>query len=379
MNDLNNFCGADRKLVINDTYEFWVHDAALISNSNYFKEILYGNKKSTVREEVMQIKSKRSSNNKKGICNKPKLNIDPLGKSTINKIDNWNNIDNLGNSNKNLLSDPNAVEQQIDNIFYNDDKNKGELDTKSNKIPQVAQNKESDKNSNIINSKTIVKTFIYVPHHEFFFDILTWIYSKDVYRLALGADEPESFLSILNLGIFLEMNDIFFKALLEKCQIKMSEELFNNQLWSRFSFTFDVLKILIKLIPEKEQFKKITACLAWLKENNTLKQSKSEHKVQEREFELLTSKEFFLVKNFLAQEGYLNFLSVWDLYSLKNKFPRLTPALDIIKIIENFIEQNPLKIRCRICKKVDKYFICYTIFYLNLLNFSRNPVLFKIL
>lgn len=48
---------------------------------------------------------------------------------------------------------------------------------------------------------SVVKSSIYVPHPEYFFDILTWIYSRDAERLGSASDEPESFLCILNLGI----------------------------------------------------------------------------------------------------------------------------------------------------------------------------------
>ena len=41
INDLNNFVGSDRKLVINDNQGFWVHDAILIKNSKFFKDNLF--------------------------------------------------------------------------------------------------------------------------------------------------------------------------------------------------------------------------------------------------------------------------------------------------------------------------------------------------
>ena len=46
----------------------------------------------------------------------------------------------------------------------------------------------------------ITKSTVYVPHPEYFFDILTWVYSRDGDRLSSASDEPESFLCILNLG-----------------------------------------------------------------------------------------------------------------------------------------------------------------------------------
>jgi len=201
--------------------------------------------------------------------------------------------------------------------------------------------------------KIITKTFIYVPHSDFFFDILTWIYTKDSERLNLAADEPESFLSILNLGIFLEMNDIFFQSLMEKCEIKISEDLLNHHLWSRFSFTFEVLKNLLKLIPEEDFYLKINACLSWLKEDNTLKQTRSDAKIQERDLELLTSRDFYMLKNYLSEIKYLENLNIFDLFKLKNKFPRLIIAFDARIIIDKYIEKSRIKISCKICKKVN--------------------------
>ena len=40
INDLNNCIGADRKLVINNKEEFWVHDDILTYNSQYFLKLL---------------------------------------------------------------------------------------------------------------------------------------------------------------------------------------------------------------------------------------------------------------------------------------------------------------------------------------------------
>jgi hypothetical protein len=39
MRDLNNVEFADRKLIVNKKYEFWVHDDALCANSDYFAEL----------------------------------------------------------------------------------------------------------------------------------------------------------------------------------------------------------------------------------------------------------------------------------------------------------------------------------------------------
>ena len=95
INDLNNYVGSDRKIVVNDNQEYWVHDGALLKNSKFFKDNLSGENKN-IKEE--RIKTK------------------------------------VGNQ--------------------------------------------------------IKRSFLYLPHPEYFFDLLTWIYSKDAKRLSLVADEP---------------------------------------------------------------------------------------------------------------------------------------------------------------------------------------------
>ena len=131
INDINNFISSDRKLVINDTYEFWVHDIILKANSNYFNDIFSKKKKKITKEE--------------------EINLDGIIKP---------------------------------------------------------------------------KTYIDIPQSEFFFDILIWIYSKDSKRLLLTANEPENYLSLLTLGIYLELCDDFFNCLIENCEIKLDEKLY---------------------------------------------------------------------------------------------------------------------------------------------------------
>ena len=203
-----------------------------------------------------------------------------------------------------------------------------------------------------LNDINVKKTYIYVPHPEYFFDILTWIYAKDSRRLSLAADEPESFLCILNLGIFLEMCGEFFKTLLEHCEIKLDEDLLQHSLWSRFSFTFEVLTNLINLMPKENHFLKINALLSWLKEDNSQKPSETNDTIKEREFELLTSKDYFQVKNFISDQKLMQQINVNELLILKNKFPNLLPALSTEYLIEKFVAKPAIKISCRVCKKV---------------------------
>jgi len=182
--------------------------------------------------------------------------------------------------------------------------------------------------------------------------LLTWIYSKDAKRLSLAADEPESFLCIMNLGIFLEMNDDFFKTLLENCEIKLDEELFNHNLWSRFSFTFQVLVNLMNLMPKDGHYLKLIAMLYWLKEDNSQKISETHDTIKERDFELLTSKDYFLVKKFISQNKMMSQITVGELLLIKNKFPIHIPVLDTTLLIDKYVINSTLRIICKVCKRV---------------------------
>lgn len=253
--DLNNSVGADRKIVINDTFEFWVHDAILIKHSRFFQENLLGNKNQLRHEDSKQEEFK------------------------------------------------------------------------------------------------VIKTYAYVPHPEYFFDILTWIYSRDTDRLSGASDEPESFLCILNLGIFLQMGDLFFKALLEHCEIRLDEELFSHGLWSRLSFTFDVLENLLRRMPDISMLK-LNAILHWLKEDNTQKAPDQNETIRDRELELLTSKEYFLAKKYISDHKLLANAQVNDLKDLKSKFNYLVPVLDTKFLLEKFIVNSSMRVACRVCKRV---------------------------
>ena len=255
INDINNFISSDRKLVINDTYEFWVHDIILKANSNYFNDIFSKKKKKITKEE--------------------EINLDGIIKP---------------------------------------------------------------------------KTYIDIPQSEFFFDILIWIYSKDSKRLLLTANEPENYLSLLTLGIYLELCDDFFNCLIENCEIKLDEKLIKLNLWSRFCFNFEVLIHLIELIPKKNYLLIFYALLSWLKEDNSLKICNENDDFDEREFELNTSEEFFKVKDYIQSKKLMKKLTIEDLYKIKINFPKLVNALDIDFLLEKF-ESNKIEIRCQICGK----------------------------
>ncbi len=146
------------------------------------------------------------------------------------------------------------------------------------------------------------------------------------------------------------MGDLFFKALLEHCEIKLDEELFQHNLWSRLSFTFDVLENLLKRMPNNPLLKS-TAILHWLKEDNTQKVSDKEDTIKDRELELLTSKDYFLAKKYISDHKLLE-NHVMDFMSLKEKFGALAPVLDTKLILDRYIVNTSMRIACRVCKRV---------------------------
>jgi hypothetical protein len=149
------------------------------------------------------------------------------------------------------------------------------------------------------------------------------------------------------------MGDQFFKALLEHCEIRLDEELFSHNLWSRLSFTFDVLENLLKRIQDSL---KIISILHWLKEDNTQKISDNNESIKDRELELLTSKDYFLAKKYIADHKLLAHAQVNDILTLKNKFSSLVPVLDTKFLLDKFIVNSSMRIGCRVCKRVTKFF-----------------------
>jgi len=157
------------------------------------------------------------------------------------------------------------------------------------------------------------------------------------------------------------MGDQFFKALLEHSEIILDEELFSHNLWSRLSFTFDVLENLLKRMPDNNNLK-ILAILHWLKEDNTQKISDNNDSIKDRELELLTSKDYFFAKRYIADHKLLAHSQVNDILTLKNKFNNLVPVLDTKFLLDKFIVNSSMRIGCRVCKRV---------FHFNLYLFSQ--------
>ena len=249
------------------------------------------------------------------------------------------------------------------NFFYKLFTSKTKQPTKEESIPIQSAGSTA---------QSLTKTYIDVPHSEYFFDILTWIYSSDSNRLTAIADEPHSFLCLLNLGIALELCDEFFNTMLNTCEIKLDSELIQNDQWSRFCFTFEVLIKLIELMPKDNHYLRTCAMLSWLKENSTISSNTADENdatiVNEREMELLTSKEFFMVKEYFLKEKVLSLLTLSQIEEINERYSQLTPAFDIGYLIEMYVENSNVKLVCKICgKKME-----------NILDFINTPCEIKL-
>lgn len=253
--DFNNVETADRKLVVNKKYEFWVHDDALAMNSDYFAEI-FG--KSLV------------------------LN------STIN----------------------------VDTTTYNEEEFK--------------------------------KSEVTLPHENLFFDVLLWIYTKDIRKLKKAAKTFHPFLYLISLGIHLKMKSEFFEILLTKPNFDWKVDYFSDPIWSKTIFTFPILERIVEQM-KTNNFTKIIALLSWLKEIDP--QTNQVNTSREVTEEILTSHDLFLVRNYIKRHNLMSTLSAKEIAALLENFPHLHSSFDTATIVNDFIFTSQRKLICQICRK----------------------------
>jgi hypothetical protein len=239
--DFNNCTTADRKLIINNSLEFWVHDSLLINSSSFFEDIF----------------SEKQNN------------------SNILQTETYNNI----------------KVTSIDNF----------------------------------------------PNSEFVFDILIWIYGRNDEKLKkISKKHFNSFLSLLNLGIYLKMKENYFEILLSDLnKFNWDISAFTNQLWSRSIFTFPILERIVKQMPQNN-YNKIIALLYWLKNSKNKK-------------ETLISHDLFYVRNYMKYYKLMNTLSLNQIVTLKKQFNEYSSALDINGFLNQFLIGG--RVKCLVCKK----------------------------
>ena len=198
---------------------------------------------------------------------------------------------------------------------------------------------------------THLKTPITVPHVDYFFDLLTWMYTKDKKRLKKLAAETESLLCLLNLGVYLKMNEDLFSVLLGEGAINLSIKDFETELWSRTEFTFPVLVKVVEAMKLSNQ-EKLIAALSWMKENFIKYPYTTAESEKEREIELLTSMDYYNLRKYIKENKLMSGVDTAFLKELFREFPKLTGLFDSGIIFTEFGLLDGHKIWCKICKKV---------------------------
>ena len=343
LSDFNNVETADRKLIINNKLEFWVHDFVLNSYCDYFRENLETErpKKYPIMNPTKNIQVKEF--NLLDINDEPKkIKIDEKNNNNINNV--YTKFI-LKNTNFNIKSSKNNIKEQNDKI-------------KENKINKIEINKINDEKKEIKEifdtSETTIKedikdiniTRINFPsknESDLFFEVLLWMYTKDKTKLKKFTKNFEMLLYLLSLGIFLKMKKEYFKVLLSNLKIVWSKELFDIPLWTRDKFSFHVLDKIIPLI--NTNYLRIYALISWLKsidldKNQIIKDKDTINKC-------MKSKDFFLVRNYIKKYKLMTNLSKDELLDIKNKFEDYIDCLDMEGILNSYLF---IPLSCIICK-----------------------------
>lgn len=321
LNDFNNFEGSSRKLVVNNSLEFWVHDELLIKKSLFFKIIL---------EKDFNLNNSLKSNFN---CNNANINTNK--ESYLNKV--------LCNFNDSSIKFHDNIKNNIIN---------------SNVIDEVV----------IINNKNILKTSINLPISDLFFDILIWFYSNDYERLNDTVEDVEALLSLIALGNFLCLENCFFQYLLSNISFKIDSNFVNSSNFYLFNIElidFESLKIILDIIKE-DNINFDTKCnnyficyilLSWLNNyyEEILNINKSNKKLKYTNLcELLISEEAYIVKNTIIGYNIVNSLNINELYDLYSLFTIFSELFNFKELFNKFIDNNSnqitFKFYCIICK-----------------------------
>ncbi len=195
------------------------------------------------------------------------------------------------------------------------------------------------------------RTSLSLPHHECFYDILTWMYSKDKKRLKNVAADIDNLLRLLHLGEELKMNEDFYGALLAGGEFALSIQHFESELWSRTAFTFPILLKVIEAMQLSNQ-EKLIALLSWMKEDFAKFPYSTAECSREREIELLTSLDFYTLHDYIKERQLMSGLDTAFLAELYKEFPSLVGLFDTETVFKEFALLGGAKVWCKICKKV---------------------------
>ena len=372
LSDFNNVETADRKLIIDNKLEFWVHDYVLNTYCDYFRVNLETER--TKKNTFLQNYNKNMTNQKNNISVKEfDLSEDELTKRNKTEEKNKNintNINKIIINNKNnnvyskfILKNTKNIKEKSDNIKQNKENKESKkdlniinnTDDNNNIINQNIENKDMKELLDIINTsettireniKDIKITKINLPNknsEDLFFEILLWMYTKDKTKLKKFTKNFEMLLYLLSLGIFLKMKKEYFNVLLSNLKIIWDKKLFDNPLWTRDKFSFHILEKIVPLI--NTNYLRIYSMISWLKSieiktNEVIKDKETINKC-------LKSKDFFLVRNYMKKYKLINGLSKEELIDLKNTFEDYIDCLDMDGILNNYLF---VPLSCIICK-----------------------------
>ena len=303
-------------------------------------------------------KSPKDFNNKKilTIMNQSKRNTytgenDLFKKNYIlNRIKNTNLITKKNYINQ--ISDDRIIKNSNKNIITKDNINKSK--NLSNGI--IIDNKYNTINKN--DSKSFIKitriNIIDKNEYDLFFDILLWMYCKDIRKLKKFSKNFNILLHLLSLSNFLKMKQKFYKALLTHINknFKFDLKFFNSQKWTRNKISFYALEKIIPLI--NGNYNRINALILWLKpldgKNKNISYNIYNNKITKEIKEIIHSKDFYLVRNYIKKYKLIYSLNKEEIIKLKNKYNYFIDCLDIGGIIDNFIlTTNDLV--CALCNK----------------------------
>ena len=379
LSDFNNVETADRKLIINNKLEFWVHDFVLNTYCDYFRINLeterlkknpYYQKNNINQNNNMSVKDFNIFDDESTKRNKTEeTNINNNIITKTNNID--NNIHNSNNNNiyskfifkntnqnvkckksKEQKEQPKENKEKKDEVSYSKNITNIEINKDNN---ETRENKEMKELLDIINtSETTIKedlkdikvTKINLPNknsEDLFFEVLLWMYTKDKTKLKKFTKNFEMLLHLLSLGIFLKMKKEYFNVLLLNLKIVWEKKLFDIPLWTRDKFSFHILEKIIPLM--NTNYIRIYSLISWLKSIDI----KTNEIIKDKEVidKCLKSKDFFLVRNYMKKYKLISGLSKEELIDIKNNFEDYIDALDMDGILNNYLF---VPLTCIVCK-----------------------------
>ena len=300
--------------------------------------------------------NKRIDNNKKKQCQNIKRNTNEFNKFVyekkyVNTISNTNITKKIDGTKSYLVKNSLMIHNNKKlSINKNRNKMKINLSDINNKIKV---NNKSVKNINsgindYKNSNSFIKiTRIYIDdmdEYELFFDILLWMYTKDIVKLKKITKNFKNLINILSLSHFLGMKKEFYNYLLIPLHNNFDINFFKTKSWSKNKISFYALEKIVPLL--NENYTRVYALISWLKPiNKSTKQISYNDKLIK---DCLHSKQFFLVRNYIKKYKLIYSLTKEELIDLKNKFSYYLDCLDMEGIFDNYILSSK-KLGCILC------------------------------